>query len=142
MKKENFRNIEMFKYINSQLEKNANSDLQENDVTLSQFKMLLTLHLSETGCLPLKELERSFRVAQSTAAGIAVRLEKKGLITSFADKADKRIKLVQITESGRNICENSKKKMLKGDRDLTKGLTPEERKEFRRLLQKIADTFE
>lgn len=141
MKREDLRCAELLKFISNKLEKNANSDLQENDITLSQFKMLFTLHFSETGRLPLKELEHYFGVAQSTAAGIAVRLEKKGLIESAADKNDKRIKLVKITEKGRSICENAKKTMIKNDRLITKGLTAEERKEFKRLLQKICDSL-
>lgn len=142
MKREDLRCIELLKFIGNKLEKNANSDLQKNDITISQFEMLLSLHFSETGRLPLKELERYFGVAQSTAAGIAVRLEKKGLIESAADKNDKRVKLVSITEKGRSICENSKKAMIKGDRLITKELTPQERKEFKRLLQKICNSLE
>ena len=52
----------------------------------------------------MKELERTFCVAQSTVAGIISRLEQKGFIEAFGDASDKRIKVVHITPAGEVCC--------------------------------------
>lgn len=87
MEADNFHIFELFKRINDTIEKNANSNLQANDITLSQMKMLFAiLHKDDfphNDCMPLKELERHFGVAQSTAAGIIQRLEKRGLLKAL-----------------------------------------------------------
>ena len=52
------------------IEKQGNSKLQSYGITVPQFKMLVALHLIPDGAATLKELEKYFGVAQSTAAGI------------------------------------------------------------------------
>lgn len=123
------------------MEKKANSDLQSNDITASQLKMLLAVVHSEgsyeKGEMPLKELERRFGVAQSTAAGIIQRLEKKKLVESVTDKDDKRIKIVRITDSGRNICSHVMNSMDENHKRILKGFSKEEKQAFRDMLQKM-----
>lgn len=134
----------LLRHIHDEIEKHGNQNLQRYGVTLSQMHMLITLHRAEeTGsdAPKLKELERYFRVAQSTAAGIAVRLEKKGLVRSFTDPEDKRIKRLQITDRGREVCEGAHAGMQETQRRLFSGLTPEEEAEFTRLLQKVYDAL-
>lgn len=133
---------ELMKRINDTLEKNANSELQSHGVTFTQMKMLLTLNMLDGGSATLKELEKYFGVAQSTAAGIAVRLEKKKLVTGFTDAEDKRIKHIHITDAGRELCRCAKKSMEESERRLFAGLTPEEQRQFIVLLKKIYDTME
>lgn len=141
-----FHIFDLFKRINETIEKKANSDLQSNDITLSQLKMLFTVskkgNYPEKGCMPLKELERRFGVAQSTAAGIIQRLEKKGLVESFADAEDKRVKLLRVTEKGKNICESAEKSMDEFTENAVRSLTEEEKNCLMSLLQRILNNFE
>ena len=65
-------------------------------LTISQLGMLLNLNGSVDGKLPMKELEAALHVVQSTASGIASRLESKGIIESFGDPDNKKIKIVGI----------------------------------------------
>ena len=67
---------EMMKRIDDRIEKSANNDLQIHGVTLTQIQMLLALNQIENGSAALKEVEKYFGIAQSTTAGIAVRLER------------------------------------------------------------------
>lgn len=143
MEEEEFQIFELLKRISDTLEKRANSDLQSNGVTASQLKMLFALLCSERseekGCLTLKELERRFGVAQSTAAGIIKRMEIKKLVESVDDSDDRRIKSVRITNSGREICRNAKNAMKKGNEKMLKGFTDEEKQVLKKLLQKLLD---
>lgn len=90
----------------------------------------------------MKELEKYFGVAQSTAAGIASRLEKKKLVSYFSDSEDKRVKHIQLTESGICICENVRECLVETERHLLSGLTPEEEAKLHDLLQKVYDTMD
>lgn len=130
---------ELLKRIHDQMEKTANSMLQKLDITYAQMKMLVALHESEDESATLKELEKYFEVAQATAAGIAVRLEKKHLITSYTDPKDRRIKHVKLSDEGRNLCEALHSMMVENEEQLVAPLSEDEKAELKRLLQKIYD---
>ena len=83
---------ELIKRINEKMEREGNRRLQEKGVTLSQLKVLLHLMAQSEHDLTLKELESYFGMSQATIAGIAARLEKKGLVTGMGDRNDRRIK--------------------------------------------------
>ena len=73
----------LFKQIHDELEKRTNNSLRSSDLTMAQMGALLVLREKSDKEMPLKELERSLRVAQSTAAGIVSRLEQKGFNKSL-----------------------------------------------------------
>ena len=99
--------------------------------------MLVALHLSPGHTASLKDLEKYFGVAQSTAAGIIARLERKNLIVSFNDKNDKRIKHVRISDEGLRICLSVRESIIETECKLFSGLLPEEQTELNRLLHKV-----
>lgn len=125
------------KQINDAIEKYANSKLRENDLSLTQSAVLIELNETEDGIRSLKWLERRFNVAQPTMLGIVNRLEQKGLVTTFQSPDDKRMKIVRLTETGREKCACGYTYMNKTEYYLLKALTEEERQEFKRLLEKI-----
>ncbi len=134
----------LMKRIHDVIEKNANSNLMRYDITFSQLHMLMTLDREEergNNAVKLKDLERYFGVAQSTAAGIVVRLEKKGFVTSFTDDEDRRCKWLRITEAGRAVCRGTKESIDENQRRFLSSLTPEEAEEFTRLLRKVYDAI-
>ncbi|MCC8102912.1 MAG: hypothetical protein LIP11_11870 [Clostridiales bacterium] len=89
----------------------------------------------------MKTLETHFDVAQSTAAGVIVRLERKGLVEGFVPKEDKRLKYIRLTEAGKELCRTSEQDLEVGEQILVAGLNEEERKEFYRLLLKVNNTM-
>ncbi|MGI6736854.1 MAG: MarR family winged helix-turn-helix transcriptional regulator [Anaerovoracaceae bacterium] len=129
----------MIKQINDTLVKEANNDLRPIGLTLSQHAMLLVLFEAPDGRLTMKELERGLHVAQPTAAGIAARLEKKNLVESSGTPEDKRVKIVAITEKGREICRDSIVHMGETERKLLSPLSEEEQKTLLDLLEKVSD---
>lgn len=137
MENRKFHNGELIKRINDKVEKTVNHKLLTYDLTSTQFKMLVTLHLSPNTTAALKQLEKYFGVAQSTAAGIIARLEKKDLVASFTDENDKRIKHVRLTDAGLHICLSVRESIMETERELFSGLTPEEQDELNRLLYKV-----
>ena len=122
------------KKVNDLLEKQANRSLQEMDLTFSQHHVLVHLLFSENHTARLKELEKYFRVAQATMAGIVVRLESKGLVVSGIDPDDRRIKVVTLTDKGEEACRESREKFKQIGELILSRLEPEEAQELGRLL--------
>ena len=125
------------KCIDNALEKEANQNLQQLNLTMQQNRVLIHLARAEGHTLPLKALEEHFGAAQSTVAGLASRLEKKGLIEAVGNPADRRIKLVRLTEEGLRLCAISRQNVVDAEERLTANLSPEEREVFLRCLKKV-----
>lgn len=139
MQRESLHCGELIKRLNDTLGKCANQRLREDDMTSSQVKMLIIINETKDECITLKELERHFGVAQATIAGTAARLEKKGMIESFYDPSDKRVKHVRITEKGREMCQHASKAMDEKEKWFLSSLSDEEKAQLQYLLQKVYD---
>ncbi len=122
------------KQIHEAIQRQANSDLQEMDLTLSQHHALLYLSAREDHTADLKELERHFCVAQATMAGIAQRLESKGYVEALQHPTDKRIKLIRLTEQGLVLSRRAVDKLKAHGAQMVAGLTDAEQAELERLL--------
>lgn len=131
----------IIKQIHDELEKNANNALRPQGLTMAQVGALLVLRDAPEGQCSLKEMEQVLHVAQSTAAGIMVRLEQKGLVEGFGSPEDKRIKMVRITPTGEECCFQAEQSMEETEKRLLSGLTETERSIFNSLLVKVRDSI-
>lgn len=131
----------IIKQIHDELEKNANNVLRPQGLTMAQVGALLVLRDAPEGQCSLKEMEQILHVAQSTAAGIMVRLEQKGLVEGFGSPQDKRIKMVRITSTGEECCFQAEQSMEETEKRLLSGLTETERSIFNSLLVKVRDSI-
>lgn len=126
----------MIRQIHLLLAKITNNALRQHDLTMSQMMTLLILSKQEGGELTLKQLEPFLQTSQPDVAGIASRLEKKGLVDGFADAQDKRMKRIRITVAGLEYCQQAKGDMITTEQTLLSQMTPDEREIFRTLLKK------
>ena len=133
----NYECGKFIKQIHDELEKQANNTLSFQNLTLTQMRVLMELEATPEQQLSLKELESLLHVAQSTAAGIVVRLGQKGYVESFVDADDRRVKRVAITISGIECCKNAQSHIKNMEAQLLSALTESEKKQFCNLLQKI-----
>lgn len=131
----------MIKQVHDALEKQANNAMRPQGMTMAQFGVLMLLREAPDRQLPLKELERRLHVAQSTAAGLIVRLEQKKMVESFGDPADRRIKMVRMTPAGLACCREADVNMLNAETMILSGLTDTEREIFTSLLTKVRDSI-
>ena len=131
----------LIKQIHDQLEKEANNAMRADGITMAQCTLLLTLHDTAEKQMSLKTLEKSLRVAQSTAAGIVARLEQKNLVEGFGSADDRRIKMVRITPLGEQCCQRAEQNMQQTEKALLSGLTQTEQDIFLSLLKKVRDTL-
>ena len=132
----------LLKQIHDALEKQANNSLRADGLTMAQVGVLLMLDRAEHRQMPLKELEKALHVAQSTAAGIVSRLEQKGLVESFGDAEDRRVKVVRLSEAGAGCCRTADARMAEAERQLLSSLTEAERASFILLLRKVRDSLQ
>lgn len=132
----------LLKQIHDALEKQANNSLRADGLTMAQVGVLLMLDRAEHRQMPLKELEKALHVAQSTAAGIVSRLEQKGLVESFGDAEDRRVKVVRLSEAGAGCCRTADARMAEAERQLLSSLTEAERDFFILLLRKVRDSLQ
>ena len=132
----------LLKQIHDALEKQANNSLRADGLTMAQVGVLLMLDRAEHRQMPLKELEKALHVAQSTAAGIVSRLEQKGLVESFGDAEDRRVKVVRLSEAGAGCCRTADARMAEAERQLLSSLTEAERDIFILLLRKVRDSLQ
>ena len=127
----------LIKKIHDEIEKRANALLRQQDLTLSQMHVLMELDTIPNHQLTPKELEGLLHVAQSTAAGIVVRLEQKGFVESFTDENDRRVKKVMLTPAGLQCCKNAASDVKEIETKLLSGLTEAEKFLFLDLLEKV-----
>lgn len=125
------------KRIDNALEKEANGNLQALNLTMQQNRVLILLAHAEKLTLSLKTLEERFGAAQSTVAGLVSRLEKKGLVEAVSDPADKRIKLVRLTEEGVRLHACSHQDVVDSEEKLTSLLTEAEKEQLLTCLKKV-----
>ena len=131
----------LIKQISDELRKNANNAMRSQNMTLTQLEALLELERAPEGQRSLKELEKLLHVAQSTTAGVISRLEQKGFVQGLADAADRRVKLVRITQTGRDCVRQAAKSRERAEEQLLAGLTATERDIFLTLLKKVRNSL-
>ena len=131
----------LIKQIHDEIQKTVNNALRSQDMTLAQLEALLELDQAPENQLSLKELERRLHIAQSTTAGIIMRLEQKGFVEGFGDSGDRRIKLVRLTPAGANCLILAQESRTEIEGKLLSGLTETERHIFFTLLKKVRNTL-
>ena len=125
------------KRIDNALEKEANQNLQSLNLTMQQNRVLILLAHAEEHTMSLKALEEHFGAAQSTVAGLVARLEKKGLTEAVSSPADRRIKLVRLTEEGIRLHAQSRQMVVDSETRLTALLSGEEKQQLLTCLRKV-----
>lgn len=129
------------KMLSDYMEREVNRSLCSLELTFSQHKVLMLLTHRPDHTSALKAVESEFHAAQSTVAGLAARLEKKGLVVSLQDESDHRIKYIRITPEGLALCEKARQRIIAADERLVASLSPEERAQLLRLFQRMCQSI-
>ena len=128
---------ELIRHIHCAMQKNANNELREEDLTFAQVHLLFTLQRQPEGTCPLKGLEKKLGIAQSTTAGLVKRSAEKGFVELLDDPTDRRVKLAHITEKGLKVCDDTVEKIRRSEERMVKLLAPEEADTLVELLGKV-----
>lgn len=108
------------------------------DLTPAQFGMLVVLDASsdidQIGAAHLLGLDRT------TTSDVVGRLESRGLIKRLVDPNDRRKRRLQLTARGRDIRKRAIPPAARAEERMLAGLSAKERRQFLRLLERVADT--
>ncbi|NGZ76206.1 MarR family winged helix-turn-helix transcriptional regulator [Saccharibacillus alkalitolerans] len=97
--------------------------------------------LSDQEGLNQKELAERMHIKPATLTVMLSRLEQAGFVERFSDPADQRIWRVRLTPGGRDISRRVRAAVEELDAVTFDSFTPEERDQFRRLMNKMYDNL-
>lgn len=97
---------------------------------------------NKTGKVYAKDIERRFNMRRATVAEILSLMEKNGLIERKSRSEDARLKEILLTDKSLEIKKNIDKEIKKVEKTLRKGLTEEELKNFKNILDKMSKNLE
>ncbi len=115
--------------------------MSQYDVTPSQTHVLMYLHRCG-GQVPQYTLTEFLRVKPSTANGILDRLAEKGLVERTVSGSDARCRLITLTEKGRARQNLLRRSFQEVEELMVRDLSPEEREQFREMLERIIQSLE
>ena len=89
------------------LHKTGSRAIEEEGLTTQQWAVLGALSRPQVDAgMKLGDLARYLMVSRQNLAGVIGRLEKAGHLTSAADPSDRRSRLIQMTDSGRDVWQH------------------------------------
>lgn len=82
----------------------ADSALRDLGLTLSRYEVLMVLVFSQRGTLPLSLIGSRLQVHPTSITSALDRLEGQGYVRRLDHPTDRRAKLAELTESGRQVA--------------------------------------
>ncbi len=116
-------------------------NIKEKEIGLTSVQSDAMRAILENPGITASLLREKMRLSQSTMAGILSRLERKGIILKSADENDGRKTILSATKLGGELATALKITALETQRELTEGMSDEEKREFDRLLQMALDNM-
>ena len=114
-------------------------ELSEFNLTVPQYTAMKALQNIGDNCT-MSELADAARQISATMTGIVDRLVERNLLTRQRDPADRRAVRITLTEDGRKLLDAIQQKKRIRLRQFLEQLTPAERRDFVRLVQKYLET--
>lgn len=121
------------------IEKHSNQLLVPYDLTHTQYKILRVLYSRADRSVRQVDIEQKFAMTNPTVTNIIQNLEKKQLVQRVENPADKRSKLLCLTQRARELEPEIRAVGDRIERDAVKNLTAEECDLLDALLKKIID---
>jgi DNA-binding MarR family transcriptional regulator len=76
-------------------------ELRPLELTFARFELLMLLHFSRAGALPMVTIGQRLQVHPTSVTSAVDRLERQALVTRAPHPTDRRTKLVTLTDEGR-----------------------------------------
>jgi DNA-binding MarR family transcriptional regulator len=106
------------------------------DLTFARYEVLVLLHFSREGRLPLGKMGDRLMLHQASITNLVDRLEKQGYVEREAHPTDRRTTLAVLTEAGRAIIDDATAAVVDAKVGAAE-LTDDEARTVERLLQKL-----
>jgi DNA-binding MarR family transcriptional regulator len=123
--------LKQFQSVNAAVANGPHVELNMQELRVVEF-------LGYQGPRMMRELAEHLTVAVNSMTGIADGLERKGLVRRHRSEEDRRVILVGLTDSGREIFQSLVEMNMRLFRSMLGALTEEEQEIFLVLFRKIA----
>ena len=110
------------------------------DFASSHGNILFQLSVNEK--MTMKDLSEKINRDKSTTTVLVRKLEADGLITGESDPADKRSRIIYLTEKGKQFNKTAHELSSELLNTFYKGFTEEEKEQFFQTLLRIKDNFQ
>ena len=115
--------------------KRLNARLAKERITFSQYSVLLAL--SRSGPMQMNKLGEHMLVAPANVTGLVDRMDRKGYVRRRRDPKDRRLYVIEPTESGARIFKNISSRFTHYAGGLGSDLTAEELATTLQALKKV-----
>ena len=129
------------KLITDKLKVRADADLKRHKLTLSQSRVMAFLN-KKGGEATQKEIEDNMQVSHPTVVGIVSRMEQNGFLETWFDPADRRNKMVRLTEKAHQLGRILEQVTKEHERILLRSFSPVEEEELKHMLDRILRNIE
>ncbi len=129
------------KLITEKLKVRADADLKRHQLTLTQSRVLAFLN-EKGGEATQKEIEDHLQVSHPTVVGIVSRMEQNGFLDTWFDPADRRNKMVRLTEKTHQMGRTMQQVTKEHEQILLRSFSPAEAAELKRMLDRILKNIE
>ena len=123
--------------INSKFREVADRNLQKYNLTAAQLDVLIYLKCSGAQEIHQREIERWFQLKNPTVTGLLNRLEEKNFIVRRTNPADRRYRVVELTEKGEQMLDAMWEEARSLENRIYSGLSAEELEMLSGLLERI-----
>lgn len=130
-----------FKMITDKLKVQADADLKQYGLTLTQSRVLAFLN-EKGGQATQKEIEDFLECSHPTVVGVISRMERGGFVITWFDADDKRNKIVKLTEKAHSIGEAMETAIDQHDEKILRSLSNEQIDELEKTLRIIYRNLE
>jgi DNA-binding MarR family transcriptional regulator len=102
-------------------------------LSMPQFGILMQIHFH--GNCGISDISNRFEITSAAASQLVDKLVQSGLIQRAEDPHDRRAKLLNITEKGKELIQQGTQRRYLWLEDLARKLSPEEREQVNEALQ-------
>lgn len=122
------------------LTKEADRLLREYDLTEAQFNVLMLLaYQAGPEGISQTQLSRMLLVNRANVTGLVDRMERDGLLERFSEPGDRRMRIIRMTEKGREILEKAVQPYLERVDGIMGALSTKEREDLLGILDRLRE---
>lgn len=114
-----------------------NEFMRSWELSMPQVSTMFRLHYR--GNCAVSDIAQQLNVSNAAASQMVDRLEQKGLVDRVLHEADRRVRMVQLTEQGQALLEDGLQARLNWISDLTRMLSPDQQETIIVALAALTD---
>ncbi len=96
------------------LQQRIDDALRDLDLTFARYEVLMLLHLSRRGALPMGVVGSRLQVHPTSVTSAVARLEEQGFVTREPHPTDGRARLAVLTDEGRRVARTATERLNAG----------------------------